>query len=101
MKANELKEKLKSGALSAYSDLYSDIDAQTERFISAIDEFTRLYGEERDIAIFSVPGRSEISGNHTDHNRGCVLAASLDLDIIAIAAKTDDAVIKVKSKTGN
>ncbi len=97
MKANELKEKLLGGALSAYSDLYSDIKAQTERFIFAIDEFTRLYGDGRDIAVFSVPGRSEISGNHTDHNRGCVLAGSIDRDIIAVAAKSEDGVIRLHS----
>ena len=97
MKANELKEKLLSGELSAYSDLYFDINKQTERFVSAIDEFTKLYGNERDIAVFSVPGRSEISGNHTDHNRGCVIAGSIDRDIIAVAAKSEGDVIRLQS----
>ena len=45
-----------------------------------------------------MPGRSEISGNHTDHNHGKVLAGSINLDIIAIASKTDDGVIRIKSK---
>ena len=97
MKANELKEKLLGGELSAYSDLYFDINKQTERFVSAIDEFTKLYGNERDIAVFSVPGRSEISGNHTDHNRGCVIAGSIDRDIIAVAAKSEGDVIRLQS----
>ncbi|MBR2650877.1 MAG: galactokinase, partial [Clostridia bacterium] len=97
MKANELKEKLKNGALKTYSDLYSDIDAQTERFISAIDEFTRIYGDGRDISVFSVPGRSEVSGNHTDHNRGCVFAGAIDRDIIAVAAKADGGVVRIHS----
>ena len=86
MKANELKQLLKGGALSKYAHLYLDVQGQTERFIAAIDSFVALYGEDRDISIFSVPGRSEISGNHTDHN------------IIAVAAKNDDGLIRIKSE---
>ena len=98
MRASELKKHLLDGALSKYANLYSDLNEQTERFIEAIDEFSAKYGEERDIHIFSVPGRSEISGNHTDHNNGKVLAGAIDRDIIAIAAKNDDGVIRFKSK---
>ncbi len=70
---------------------------QRERYIEAITEFERLYGEA-EVFLFSVPGRSEISGNHTDHNRGRVIAASIDLDIIAVAAKREDDMISVTSK---
>ena len=98
MKASELKQLLLEGGLKKYTELYSNIEAQTERFIAAIDSFVALYGDEKDISIFSVPGRSEISGNHTDHNRGCVLAGAIDRDIIAVAAKNDDGVIRFKSE---
>lgn len=98
MKSKELIAKLNSGALSTYTHLYRDITAQTERFIKAIEAFSALYGEQRDISVFSVPGRSEISGNHTDHNKGCVLAGSIDRDIIAIAAKNDDGIIRFRSE---
>ncbi len=98
MKPQELKKLLAEGALSKYKELYSDIDAQTKRFIEAIDKFTEYYGDGRDIAIFSVPGRSEIMGNHTDHNRGCVLAGAIDRDIIAVAAKNDDNTIRFHSE---
>ena len=70
---------------------------QKQRYIEAINEFEKLYGD-RDISLFSVAGRSELSGNHTDHNHGCVIAASIDLDIIAVAAKRDDSMICVKSE---
>ena len=70
---------------------------EKNRYAEAANEFVSLYGD-LDINVFSVPGRTEVSGNHTDHNCGCVLAASLDLDIIAIAAKTEEMVIRVKSK---
>ena len=98
MKASELKKLLAEGGLNKYSNLYANVEAQTERFIAAIDSFTSLYGEGADIAIFSVPGRSEISGNHTDHNRGCVLAGAIDRDIIAVAAKNDSGIIRFKSE---
>ena len=89
MNAKELIEKLKGGALSKHADLYRDIPAETERYIKAIERFTELYGERDEVCLFSVPGRSEISGNHTDHNHGCVLAGAIDRDIIAVAAKCD------------
>ena len=72
------------------------------RYLSAIDSFEKLYGaalpETAEVRLFSVPGRSEISGNHTDHNHGRVLAASISLDIIAVAAKTDRNEIRIKSE---
>ena len=98
MRANELIKKLEEGALNRYKNLYTDLDRQTERFIKAINSFTKIYGEDKEISVFSVPGRSEISGNHTDHNRGCVLAASIDRDIIAVAAKNEDGVIRFHSE---
>ena len=75
-----------------------NITAARERYLKAIDEFRKLYGEDREISMFSVSGRSEISGNHTDHNHGRVIAASVSLDIIAIAAKSDKSTVRVKSE---
>ncbi len=98
MKAAELKKLLKDGGLDKYSNLYCNTKVQTERFIAAIDSFTNLYGDNEDIEVFSVPGRSEISGNHTDHNRGCVLAGAIDRDIIAIASKNNEGIIRFKSE---
>ncbi len=98
MKANEIREALLRGALNKYEGLYKDLEKQTERFVNAIDSFERIYGENREVSVFSVPGRSEISGNHTDHNHGCVLAGSIDRDIIAVAAKNDDNVIRFYSE---
>lgn len=69
-----------------------------ERYIKAINEFTALYGDGRELGIYTVAGRSELSGNHTDHNHGCVVAASISLDIIAIASPTSDGIVRVKSE---
>ena len=98
MKATELKKMLLEGALEKYSAIYANIPYQTERMIKAIDRFSEMYGCDRDIALFSVPGRSEIMGNHTDHNHGCVLAGAIDRDIIAVAAKNDDGVVRFHSE---
>jgi len=51
----------------------------------------------RNVAVFSAPGRSEIGGNHTDHNRGKVLAAGVNLDILGVAAKRESYRVRVAS----
>ena len=94
MKASELIILLREGGLSKYSSLYADLDHTAERIITAINAFTKNYGEDRDIEIFSVPGRSEIIGNHTDHNHGKVMAGAINRDILAIVSKNDDDVIR-------
>ncbi|MBQ8448043.1 MAG: galactokinase [Clostridia bacterium] len=82
---------------NALTSLYGADEAARARIKKAVESFTSLYGEQ-DYSVFSVSGRSEISGNHTDHNRGEVLAASISLDIIAVAAPTDDGKIYVTSE---
>lgn len=98
MNADLIRQKLRAGALASYGSLYADIDAQTKRWLCAIDAFEELYGKGRDLFLFSVPGRSELSGNHTDHNHGAVLAGAIDRDIIAVAAVSEDPVIRLKSE---
>jgi galactokinase len=82
---------------ASLSVLYGADEAAREHIKKAVEGFTAIYGEQ-EYSVFSVSGRSEISGNHTDHNRGEVLAASVSLDIIAVAAPTDDGKIYVKSE---
>ena len=76
----------------------SALSAQKARYAAAVDAFAAIYGTDREASLYSVAGRSELSGNHTDHNRGCVIAASIDLDIIAVAAPNANRVIRVKSE---
>ena len=94
MKNIDILLKENNGALEA---LYGADESARERIKKAVESFVSLYGEQ-DYSVFSVSGRSEISGNHTDHNRGEVLAASVSLDIIAVAAPTDDGKIYVTSE---
>lgn len=101
MKTSELRTALQTGAMDArLSYLYGAeaVKAQKERYLSALAAFEELYGKDRDAGFYSVAGRSELSGNHTDHNHGCVVAASIDLDIIAVASPTKGSTIRVKSE---
>ena len=98
MKVNELLEALNSGALDKYSALYADVEATKQRMIDAVNAFAETYGTDREVMVFSVPGRSEIIGNHTDHNHGKVMAGAINRDIIAVAAKNDDGVIRFRSE---
>lgn len=69
-----------------------------ERFINVIEKFKETFGEYSDIRLFSAPGRTEIGGNHTDHQHGCVIAASVNLNIIAAAAPNGTNEIRIQSK---
>ena len=76
-------------------DIYIDesvLEYQKERYVKAIESFEELFGV-KDVEIYSAPGRSEIGGNHTDHQCGRVLAASINLDAIAIVAKKESGIV--------
>ena len=92
MNVTELKKHIQGGALSAYTAIYSDTEQQKERYLAAIDKFASLFGAEREIMVLSVPGRSELLGNHTDHNAGKVLAGAIDRDVIAVVSPKEGCV---------
>lgn len=106
MNSKELKKKLLNDELrDCLLDVYLDeslLDYQKERYLKALERFEELYGEG-DVSIISVPGRSEVGGNHTDHQHGQVLACAINLDIIALVRKSesidffsDDRYVKVE-----
>ena len=97
MRATEITSTVVAGVLSKYANLYSDVNAASERIARAAGKFVGFFGDA-DAMLLSVPGRSEVCGNHTDHNNGKVLAAAIDRDIIAIASKNDDGVIRFYSE---
>lgn len=83
---------------STLSLIYGEKKAEmTKRIEKTVKKFVALYGDG-EVSVFSVPGRSEICGNHTDHNRGEVFAASIDLDIVAAARITNGKKIRVTSE---
>ena len=97
----KLEEAFKEGKYDQLlKDIYVDesvLAYQQERYIKALESFKDIYGE-KEVEIYSAPGRSEVGGNHTDHQFGKVLATSINLDAIAIVAKRDDDVIDLKSE---
>lgn len=103
MKTSDVKTQIVSGKLdSVFQELYQAkgelvIQDQRERYVNAVEMFEKLYGE-KEIEIYSAPGRTEIGGNHTDHQNGKVLAASISLDAIAIVSKVQEDVVRVKSE---
>lgn len=69
-----------------------------QRIIRALNDFENEFGTDRYVSIFSAPARTEICGNHTDHQWGNVLSAGIGLDTIGIVSPNNDGVIRVKSK---
>lgn len=103
MNTKQLKEAFQAGKHDAVlSQLYGTAPAvmeeQRARYSGAVAAFEEIFGAGRDVQVLSAPGRTEICGNHTDHNHGKVLAASVNLDAIAVAAPNGENVIRVKSK---
>ncbi|WP_308754884.1 galactokinase family protein [uncultured Anaerotruncus sp.] len=99
MKTQEMRSRITSGGLDrAFDYLYSEkAPLQRERYEAAVGEFEKLFGAGREVGLFSAPGRTEVGGNHTDHQQGRVLAAGVNLDVIAVAGKNDDNVIRIQS----
>lgn len=95
----QLKNAVESGKFDKdFALLYGDTKKAAQRYSKAVDSFREIFGEADGLRLFSAPGRTEIGGNHTDHQHGCVLAGSVDLDVIAVVAANDDGVIRIKSE---
>lgn len=98
MQIKELKDAIAKGdALrSFYGAHTSVIDTQKQRYAKLADEFVNSYGD-KELSVFSSPGRTEIGGNHTDHNHGRVLAGAVNLDNVAIASANGTDVVRILS----
>ncbi len=97
----QIREQIKKGDLdtaiaSVYGCKPDDAQPYAQRFAAASEQFEKIFGEA-DISLFSAPGRTEIGGNHTDHQHGHVLAGSVDVDTIAIAAPNNTNIIRIQS----
>ena len=99
MNINEIKTAVLSGQFDEkFAILYSDVASAQNRYASACESFKDLYPNSGDIRLFSAPGRTEVGGNHTDHQHGCVLAGSVNLDVLAVVSLNDDGKIRIKSE---
>ncbi len=94
------KKKISSGGLDrTMKHLYGKkTEENKKRYEDLLQMFEDTFGEEQEICLFSAPGRTEIGGNHTDHQHGCVLAASVDMDMIAAVSMTGEQEICVQSE---
>jgi len=103
MKAEETLRLLKTeGARKVLAKLYGEdqVEENIRRYSSLTGKFKETYGD-KEILIFTSPGRTEISGNHTDHNHGKVLAGSINLDCVGIAAVNGSTRVNIVSETFN
>lgn len=74
------------------------VTTQRQRLTALLDSFASLFGAQREVELFSAPGRTEVGGNHTDHNHGRVLAAGINLDAVAAVSRTSDNRVRVQSE---
>lgn len=99
MKVSELKKAVESGSFdAAFSKLYPSVDAARQRYCGICDGYIQTFGDAPDARFFSAPGRTEVGGNHTDHQHGRVLAGSVDLDVIACVCQNNSKVVKIQSE---
>ena len=99
--AENLIMKINNGDNKAFRELYGNDPAElkrnAERYSNLLNQFKSAFGTS-DVEFFTSPGRTEIGGNHTDHNWGRVLAGAVNLDIVSVTARNDTNVIRVLSE---
>jgi galactokinase len=99
-KMESLIQAIKNGDNKVFKKLYGKdktvLQEQANRYQHLMKEFQSSFSTD-DVDLFSSPGRTEIGGNHTDHNYGRVLAGAVNLDNIAVAAKNNQNVVRIKS----
>ena len=90
------------GAKTLFGRLYGEnaVALNVARYQDVVRKFEKEFGD-REVLLFSSPGRTEISGNHTDHNHGKVLAGSINLDCVGVAAKNQSDKVNIISETFN
>ncbi len=101
MRCDELKKAVLAGEFDGrLHEVYPGraLESVYARIERVIDGFMATYpNDTREVYIFSAPGRTELGGNHTDHQYGCVLAGSIDMDTLACVARSEGTLIRVQS----
>ena len=90
----EIRERL----AALYGEGEETVERQQERYAALIRKHWKLFGDRGEVALVSAPGRTEIGGNHTDHNHGRVLAAAVNLDALCAATARDDMKVSFHSE---
>lgn len=95
----EIKTAILGGKFdNSFKLLYGDTVSAAKRYARACDSFKDIFPSSGEIRLFSAPGRTEVGGNHTDHQHGSVLAGSVNLDVIAVVSPNTDGKIRIKSE---
>ena len=81
-----------------YSLYLSNTEGKAERAINALGSFERIFGARNNLRLVTTPGRCEISGNHTDHQNGRVLAAAVNIDMLAVVGENDSGLVRIHSQ---
>jgi len=96
-----LISKINNGDNKVFRDLYGNVHAElkknAKRYTDLLKQFNATFGS-KDSDFFTSPGRTEIGGNHTDHNYGRVLAGAVNLDNLAVASKNNTNIIHIQSE---
>lgn len=104
MKATEVKELVKhvknEKMVQLFTQMYGEsrVEENAKRYEMVAEGFVKEFGD-KEFEFFSAPGRTEIGGNHTDHNHGKILAGSVHLDCVAAAAPNGTNTVKLISET--
>ena len=104
--SRQLREQIAAGRWDAtlaalYGGSEEVLARQRSRYGAALEQFELYYGPGRQVQIYSAPGRTELGGNHTDHQHGYGLAGAVTLDLVAVASRNEDGFIRVKSRGFN
>lgn len=88
-------------AKKLFAQLYGrdEVEENVKRYQDLLEKYGETFGDSKEVCLFSAPGRTEISGNHTDHNHGKVLAGSINLDCVGVAAKNSSSHVHIVSET--
>ncbi len=102
MKLEELKTELNSGGLDSFlAPIYgsgtADVTEVRERFSQVVEQYSEKFGGN-EASLFTAPGRTEMGGNHTDHQRGRVLAGAVSMDMVACAGLNGSRWIRIVSQ---
>ena len=97
-----LRELQTGATLERLRTLYGDregmLQYQLSRYSKLVKKHMERYNSEKPLYLVSAPGRIEIIGNHTDHQNGRVMAAAVNLDMIAAVSPRDDRKVSMQSK---
>ena len=102
MYANMIRNLKTPQVMERLNHLYGNRDGmlveQTARYVAQLKRHEELFHADNEVLLVSAPGRTEIGGNHTDHNKGKVLAAAVNLDTLSAVSARKDMKVNIHSE---